>query len=87
MAAGYVLYGPQTQLVLTVGHGVFVFTLDDANQFLLTKENPRVPDSTKEFAINMSNQRHWFAPVQQYIDELLAGETGVTRQKLQYGAG
>lgn len=77
MAAGYVLYGPQTQLVLTVGHGVFVFTLDDANQFLLTKENPRVPESTKEFAINMSNQRHWFAPVQQYIDELLAGETGV----------
>ena len=77
VAAGYVLYGPQTQLVLTVGHGVFVFTLDDANQFLLTKENPRVPESTKEFAINMSNQRHWFAPVQQYIDELLAGETGV----------
>ena len=37
VAAGYVLYGPQTQLVLTVGHGVFVFTLDDANQFLLTK--------------------------------------------------
>ncbi|MGN6862097.1 class 1 fructose-bisphosphatase, partial [Neisseria sp. P0021.S004] len=66
VAAGYVLYGPQTQLVLTVGHGVFVFTLDDANQFLLTKENPRVPESTKEFAINMSNQRHWFAPVQQY---------------------
>ena len=56
---------------------MFVFTLDDANQFLLTKENPRVPESTKEFAINMSNQRHWFAPVQQYIDELLAGETGV----------
>ena len=27
VAAGYVLYGPQTQLVLTVGHGVFVFTL------------------------------------------------------------
>ena len=77
VAAGYVLYGPQTQLVLTVGHGVFVFTLDDANQFLLTKENPRVPESTKEFAINMSNQRHWFAPVQQYINELLAGETGV----------
>lgn len=77
VAAGYVLYGPQTQLVLTVGYGVFVFTLDDANQFLLTKENPRVPESTKEFAINMSNQRHWFAPVQQYIDELLAGETGV----------
>ncbi|MGN7073444.1 class 1 fructose-bisphosphatase, partial [Neisseria sp. P0001.S004] len=50
VAAGYVLYGPQTQLVLTVGHGVFVFTLDDANQFLLTKENPRVPESTKEFA-------------------------------------
>ena len=77
VAAGYVLYGPQTQLVLTVGHGVSVFTLDEDGNFVMTKENPRVPESTKEFAINMSNQRHWFAPVQQYIDELLAGETGV----------
>lgn len=77
VCSGYVLYGPQTQLVFTLKHGVFVFTLDEHNQFILTKENPHVPEQTKEFAVNMSNQRHWFAPMQQYIDELLAGETGV----------
>jgi fructose-1,6-bisphosphatase I len=29
-----------------------------------------------QFAINMSNKRHWEAPVTQYVDELLAGEEG-----------
>ena len=77
VAAGYVLYGPQTQLVFTLKHGVFVFTLNENNEFVLTKENPEVPASTKEFAINMSNSRHWQAPMQQYINELLAGDTGV----------
>ncbi|MDO5058961.1 MAG: class 1 fructose-bisphosphatase [Neisseria sp.] len=76
-AAGYVLYGPQTQLVLTLGHGVFAFTLNENGEFILYKENLAVSEQTKEFAINASNQRHWFAPVQQYIGELLAGETGV----------
>ncbi|HGN6768757.1 TPA: class 1 fructose-bisphosphatase [Neisseria gonorrhoeae] len=80
LAAGYVLYGPQTQLAFTFGHGVYVFTLNAENEFVLTKENPKVPESTKEFAINMSNCRHWLPPVQQYVDELLAGETG-TRGK------
>lgn len=80
LAAGYILYGPQTQLVFTFGHGVYMFTLNAENEFVLTKEKPKVPESTKEFAINMSNRRHWLPPVQQYIDELLAGETG-TRGK------
>ncbi|STZ76714.1 class 1 fructose-bisphosphatase [Bergeriella denitrificans] len=74
--SGYVLYGPQTQLVFTLKHGVFVFTLNEQNEFVLTQENPQVPAATKEFAINMSNRRHWLAPMQQYIDELLAGDTG-----------
>ncbi|MCS4533774.1 class 1 fructose-bisphosphatase [Neisseria montereyensis] len=76
-ASGYVLYGPQTQLVLTMKHGVFVFTLDADGNFVQTQANPKVPEQTKEFAINMSNQRHWFKPMQQYIEELLAGDTGV----------
>ncbi len=77
VGSGYVLYGPQTQLVFTLKHGVFVFTLNERNEFILTQENPHIPAQTKEFAINMSNQRHWLAPMQQYIGELLAGETGV----------
>jgi fructose-1,6-bisphosphatase I len=56
---------------------VAVFTLDrEQGSFVLTEENLRVPEDTKEFAINMSNQRHWAAPVQRYIDECLAGKDG-----------
>lgn len=77
VGSGYVLYGPQTQLVFTLKHGVFVFTLNEHGEFVLTQENPQIPASTQEFAINMSNQRHWEAPVQRYIGELLAGKDGV----------
>lgn len=78
VAAGYVLYGPQTLLVLTTGDGVNAFTLDrENNVWLLTQEKLSIPADTKEFAINMSNQRHWEAPVQRYISELLAGKTSV----------
>jgi fructose-1,6-bisphosphatase I len=77
VAAGYCVYGPQTTLVLTVGDGVVVFTLDrEQGSFVLTEEHLRVPEDTKEFAINMSNQRHWAPPVQRYIDECLAGQEG-----------
>jgi fructose-1,6-bisphosphatase I len=78
VAAGYCVYGPQTTLVLTVGDGVAVFTLDrEQGSFVLTAENVKVPADTKEFAINMSNMRHWDAPVRRYIDECLEGKDGV----------
>ena len=80
LASGYVLYGPQTILVLTVKHGIAMFTLNKNNQFQLTQENTQIPVQTAEFAINMSNQRHWQVPMQQYVAELLAGKTG-TRGK------
>jgi fructose-1,6-bisphosphatase I len=77
VCAGYTVYGPQTLLVLTVGHGVQVFTLDrDTGSFLLTQSDVKIPADTREFAINMSNVRHWEPPVKRYVDELLAGKTG-----------
>ena len=77
VAAGYCIYGPQTTLVLTVGDGVAMFTLDrEQGSFVLTQEDVRIPEDTKEFAINMSNMRHWDAPVKRYIDECLAGKEG-----------
>jgi fructose-1,6-bisphosphatase I len=76
-AAGYCIYGPQTTLVLTVGDGVAMFTLDrEQGSWVLTQENVQIPADTKEFAINMSNMRHWDAPVKRYIDECLAGKDG-----------
>jgi fructose-1,6-bisphosphatase I len=77
VCAGFVLYGPSTMMVLTTGHGVNGFTLDqDIGEFILTHPNMRIPEETSEFAINMSNQRFWEPPVQRYIDECLQGTEG-----------
>jgi fructose-1,6-bisphosphatase I len=77
VAAGYCVYGPQTTLVLTVGDGVAMFTLDrEQGTFVLTQEDVQIPADTQEFAINMSNMRHWAAPVQRYVDECLQGTEG-----------
>ncbi len=77
VAAGYAVYGPQTMLVLTVGTGVVSFTLDkEMGSWLLTGEDITIPEQTSEFAINMSNMRHWEAPVKRYIDHCLAGKDG-----------
>jgi fructose-1,6-bisphosphatase I len=77
VAAGYCVYGPQTTLVLTVGDGVTMFTLDrEQGSWVLTAEDVKIPEDTKEFAINMSNMRHWAPPMKRYIDECLAGKTG-----------
>ena len=77
VAAGYCIYGPQTVLALTVGNGVAMFTLDrEQGSWVLTQENVQIPPDTKEFAINMSNMRHWDTPVKRYVDECLAGKEG-----------
>jgi len=78
VAAGFAVYGPTTMLVLTVGDGTHAFTLDrEMGSFILTRPDIRIPGDTQEFAINMSNMRHWEPPVKRYIDECLAGKTGV----------
>jgi len=77
VAAGYCTYGPNTTLVLTVGHGTHAFTLDrEIGGFVLTTRGMRIPTETREFAVNMSNQRHWQPPMQAYVADLLAGATG-----------
>ncbi|MFU2510015.1 class 1 fructose-bisphosphatase [Pseudoalteromonas sp. ASV78] len=77
VAAGYVLYGPSTVLALTTGKGTRFFTLDKTHgSFLLTQDFAKVPVDTNEYAINASNQRHWQPAMQNYINDLMAGETG-----------
>jgi fructose-1,6-bisphosphatase I / sedoheptulose-1,7-bisphosphatase len=81
MAAGYALYGPTTMLVLTVGTGVYGFTLDpNLGEFKLTHPLISIDPDTQEFAINASNSRFWEAPVKRYVDECLAGRTGPRRK-------
>jgi fructose-1,6-bisphosphatase I len=77
VAAGYCVYGPQTTLVLTVGNGTHAFTLDrEVGGFVMTVRGMRIPEETKEFAVNMSNQRFWEPPMQAYVADLLVGREG-----------
>lgn len=76
-AAGFVVYGPQTKLILAIGGGVDVFILDRrVAEFLLVERGVKIAVNTPEFAINASNRRHWHGPVRAYIDECLAGTNG-----------
>ena len=77
VAAGYTVYGPSTMLVLTLGDGVNVFTLDrELGSFVLTQRNVKIPEDTKEYSINASNARFWEPPVQRYVSELQVGKEG-----------
>lgn len=76
-AAGFVVYGPQTMLVLALDASVDIFILDRrTHEFLLIRQGARIAPDTPEFAINASNRRHWYGPVRAYIDECLAGADG-----------
>lgn len=78
LAAGYLLYGTSTMLALTVSDHVAMFSLDpDSGDFILIQDHVQIDADTNEYAINGSNYRYWQAPMQQYIDELIAGKTGV----------
>ncbi|MBT8067424.1 MAG: class 1 fructose-bisphosphatase [Gammaproteobacteria bacterium] len=77
LAAGYCIYGPQTVLVLTLGSGTQMFTLDwEARRFVLTHSDVRINPRTSEFAINASNYRYWEQSIRAYVDDCLEGETG-----------
>jgi fructose-1,6-bisphosphatase I len=77
IAAGYIIYGPQCAMALTVGAGTQIFTLDpESREFWLTRRDVAIPAETREFAINASNYRHWTDGVRAYIDDCLAGMEG-----------
>jgi fructose-1,6-bisphosphatase I len=77
LAAGYVIYGPQTALVLTLGAGTHIFTLNpDTGEFCLTAPNVSIEEDTCEFAINTSNFRRWDGHIRAYIDDCFSGAEG-----------
>jgi len=76
IAAGYVLYGPSVILAITTGKGVAMYNLGADGVFYQTQDQVQVPTTTAEFAINISNQRFWQAPMQSYVNDLLLGEEG-----------
>jgi fructose-1,6-bisphosphatase I len=81
LAGGFLVYGPQTVLVLSVGAGTQIFTLDrSTGTFVLTHANVEIPLKTSEYAINDSNFRHWDEPVRTYVEDCRRGKEGLRRR-------
>lgn len=77
LAAGIIVYGPQTVLALTVGNGTNIFTLDrDSKTYILTQPKIAIPVQTAEYAINASNARYWDEPIRIYVHDCENGADG-----------
>lgn len=77
LAAGFLIYGPQLALVLSLGRGTQIFIHSRVeNGFRLAVENVAISPRTREFAINASNYRHWTEAVRLYFDDCLKGGHG-----------
>ncbi len=77
IGAGYFVYGPHTAIVMSLGRGVQEFVLDpESREFVLVNADLRIPQTSREFAINASNYRHWHEPVRAFIDDCIEGAKG-----------
>ncbi|HTY73804.1 MAG TPA: class 1 fructose-bisphosphatase [Actinomycetes bacterium] len=77
LAAGVIVYGPSTVLLLTLGEGTDVFVLNPSTRsFVRTRAGVQVPADSREYAINASNARHWDAGIRSYVADLVDGSVG-----------
>ncbi|QKD05265.1 class 1 fructose-bisphosphatase [Mesorhizobium loti] len=77
LAAGFIVYGPQLGLVLTLGNGTHAFIFSaPLGVFVQARESCIIPAEATEYAINASNYRHWREAVRLYIDDCLSGADG-----------
>ena len=68
IAAGYILYGPSTMLIYSIGKGVHSFTLDPSlGEFILSEENIKIPDSGPIYSVNEGNFWQWDESFREYI--------------------
>ena len=77
LAAGFVIYGPQTAIVLAAQGTTQIFILDRRiGAFVRTQEHADIPSKSKEYAINASNYRHWAPSVRAFVDDCIKGSEG-----------
>lgn len=68
IAAGYILYGPSTMLIYTIGRGVHSFTLDPSlGEFILTEENIQIPSHGSIYSVNEGNFWQWDESIREYV--------------------
>merc|ERR1712003_127043 len=75
LSAGYVMYSSSTVLVLTVGDGVYGFTLDTLiGDFVLSHHDIKIPESGKIYSFNEGNLKGWSDGLKEYTDFVKEGD-------------
>lgn len=85
VAAGYAMYGSATNLVISVGTGVYGFTLDPSlGEFVLTHPDIKIPSRGKIYSVNEGNAKNWDKATTEYIQSLKYPEEGKSSYSLRY---
>jgi fructose-1,6-bisphosphatase I len=85
VAAGYVLYGPATQLIYTAGAGVDMFTFDpQIAEFVLWRENYKMPARGPYYSVNQGNLTKWHPGAQNLVRHLTSRKDKQTSYSLRY---
>jgi len=81
VAAAYCLYSSSTFLVITLGNGVYMFTLDEnIGEFVLSKPNVKIPEESSIISFNEANLEKWDAPMKETVNKWRTG-TGASGQR------
>lgn len=68
VAAGYVLYGSATMMVISTGDGVHGFMLDPTiGEFILTEHNLKIPKRGNIYSINEGYTHQWDEAIKEYV--------------------
>jgi fructose-1,6-bisphosphatase I len=74
VAAAYCLYSSSTFLVLTLGNGVYMFTLDEnIGEFVLSKPNVKIPEESSIISFNEANLQNWDEPMRNTVQSWRQG--------------
>lgn len=85
VASGYVLYGPGTLLVYTLGDGTHGFTWDETTRsFGLSHPAMRTPDQGEIYSINEGYSYRWIPEVARYVEFVKAPREGRTPPSARY---
>ncbi|MCS6933751.1 MAG: class 1 fructose-bisphosphatase [Chitinophagales bacterium] len=69
VAAGYVVYGSSTVLMLSVGEGVYGFTFHAAdNSYYLTYNGVKIPAAGKIYSVNQGNSAKFDEGLKRYLE-------------------
>lgn len=83
ICAGYVLYGPSTEMVITFekGSGVYRFTLDQSiGEFICTGKIQFPHEPKKIYSINEANCENWKENVREFVNQHKVKNTKYTQR-------